>query len=480
MADYYPLLSRAVAGLTGQPATERQAIFVRAREALERQLRGFEPALDEAAIRTELDTLEAAIARIEAENAAATESVSAVEAAVPVAPLATSEPETAPADPKIDGQESSPARNDAPTHDAHENTPDAKPDTPDALAAEPSVAANDSVPPHIPPDVSPPTPPEIPPRPPAAENTPAVEQGDRTAPDSETLPPTLRPRMPARRETDTRKKPLALFAGIAVVAMLVMGLVALTQRGGPDRFKAPPLITAPDSSADSSKTEGRLAGSDAATKPAEPTTPPAKPTDDRRPPVVEPAPTPSAPTSPGTTASSVAAPTVSRAFMVLEIQGVTPNQFEGRALWSFAPDPALKGQRTLRALIDFPAGGLSVDFSIARHPDAELNASHTVMVIFEPKNGIENIREMSAVEWRERENQAGSVLAGMIVPVQDNIFMIGLDKTDAAQARNLDLLRSQKWMVFEIRLANGRRGAILVEKGVNGEKTINDALAAWK
>jgi hypothetical protein len=73
MADYYPLLSRAIASLAGKPESDRHAVYARARAALERQLRSFEPALGEEAIHTELDALEATIIRIEAEQTAAVE-----------------------------------------------------------------------------------------------------------------------------------------------------------------------------------------------------------------------------------------------------------------------------------------------------------------------------------------------------------------------------------------------------------------------
>lgn len=407
MADYYPLLSRAIVGMAGKPASDRAAIYTRAREALERQLRGFEPPLAEPDIRAELDGLEATIARIEAENASPATASSGVESLPGSGPVANTEP-----------------------------------------TAEPPADAA----PHVPPDTPP-------------LDMPAESAAPDTHPSSE---PTLRPRMPQRREEDGRKKPLALFAGIAIAAILVMGLVALTRRDGPAPSPQPPVIAAPGGG-DASKIEGRLSGIDPSPKPETPRTPAPPATGENK------------ATSETRPASSTPVPsTISRAFMVLEVQAGSPNQFEGRASWSFAPDPGLKGEKALRALIEFPTGNLDIDFSIARNQDAGLNASHTVMVIFEPRNGAENIREMSAVEWRERESQVGAVLAGIIVPVQDNVFMIGLDRTDAARDRNLDLLRTQKWMVFEVRLTSGRRGAILIEKGIIGDKAINDALAVWK
>ncbi|KAF0229577.1 MAG: putative CheA signal transduction histidine [Beijerinckiaceae bacterium] len=507
MADYYPLLSRAIAGLAGRPESDRHAIYGRAREALERQLRGFEPPLGDEAIRAELAALEETIARIEDEqNGRSAE-------ALPTAPPAPSEPKIEAkfkTEPESEIKPDSGAESGSRTELKPSAAPDAAaridesipPVTPAARITGPSPfkasrpTVNDLPPPQSAPVPPTPTPEALS----EAEPDAPVRDGDLasasgmpgTAPepmadasmDDVTIQPMLRPRMPTRRagETDTRKKPLALFAGIAIVAMAVMGLIALSRRDGPDLAKTPPIITAPESNPDASKTEGRLAGTDAPAKPVDPTTPPKASGTVQTPATKEDgkAAQGSPPGGPAAGGSTVAAVTpTNRAFMVLEVAGGAPNQFEGKVIWTFGPDPALKGQKSLRAGIEFPSGGLSIDFSIARNVDAGINASHTVMVIFDPKV-IDPIREMSAVEWRERESQAGTVLSGIVVPVQDNVFMIGLDKTDTAIARNLDLLRTQKWMVFEVRLVNGRRGAILVEKGAIGEKAIADALADWK
>lgn len=422
MADYYPLLKRAVAGLVDAPASDRLPIYSRARAALERQLRSFDPPLTEEAIRTELDALDGVIARIEAENTAPGET----DEAPAIAP-----PEDLP-----------------PTKDA-----------------EPAGATSGVL-----------------------ENSPA-DRAERIDPpalstDEPPVEAVIRPRAPMRAEPRSSKKSLALFGSIALALMVGVGVIALTRRNDPHRFQAaqaPPLVTAQPERVkpDESKTEGRLGSNDPVpsaptqTQPKDPVPPPARPVETR----------PAAPaeTAKSTPAiSSPAIPAVSRSFMVVEVPGSAPNQFEGRVNWIYSPDPSLKGQKSLRAKIDFANAGLAVEFSVARNSDPALNASHTVMVIFEPGNAIDNIREMSAVEWRERENQNGQTLAGIVVPVQDNVFMIGLDKSEAGLGRNLDLLRTQKWMVFEVRLANGRRGAILAEKGPLGDKAIADALADWK
>ncbi|MET3890649.1 hypothetical protein ABIE41_001725 [Bosea sp. OAE506] len=67
MADFYPILARAVAGLSDASPAARQAIYERARAALVAQLRSLDPPLGEAEIMRERLSLDEAVARIEAD-----------------------------------------------------------------------------------------------------------------------------------------------------------------------------------------------------------------------------------------------------------------------------------------------------------------------------------------------------------------------------------------------------------------------------
>jgi hypothetical protein len=69
MADYYPLISRAVAGLEKNSGDNRRALYERARAALLAQLRGVTPALNESDITRERLALEESIRKVEAESA---------------------------------------------------------------------------------------------------------------------------------------------------------------------------------------------------------------------------------------------------------------------------------------------------------------------------------------------------------------------------------------------------------------------------
>src|SRR5262245_58165496 len=69
MADYYPLISRAVGGLDKNTGENRRALYDRARVALVNQLRGVQPALEESEITRERLALEESIRKVEAEAA---------------------------------------------------------------------------------------------------------------------------------------------------------------------------------------------------------------------------------------------------------------------------------------------------------------------------------------------------------------------------------------------------------------------------
>src|SRR6201996_4646668 len=70
MADYYPLIARAISGLDpSAPGESRRALYERARAALIAQLRGVEPPLSESEITRERLSLEEAVRKVESEAA---------------------------------------------------------------------------------------------------------------------------------------------------------------------------------------------------------------------------------------------------------------------------------------------------------------------------------------------------------------------------------------------------------------------------
>src|ERR1700751_3399270 len=70
MADYYPLIARAIAGLDpSAPGERRRALYERPRAALIAQLRTVQPPLSESEITRERLSLEEAVRKVESEAA---------------------------------------------------------------------------------------------------------------------------------------------------------------------------------------------------------------------------------------------------------------------------------------------------------------------------------------------------------------------------------------------------------------------------
>src|SRR6202165_5346305 len=70
MADYYPLIARAIAGLDpSAPGESRRALYERAGAALIAQLRSVQPPLSESEITRERLSLEEAVRKVESEAA---------------------------------------------------------------------------------------------------------------------------------------------------------------------------------------------------------------------------------------------------------------------------------------------------------------------------------------------------------------------------------------------------------------------------
>lgn len=93
MAEYYPLLARAVAALPNSNPESRRSIYDRARAALIAQLRAVQPPIAEEDIQRESRMLDEAIAKLEAEaEEAAQKPAPPVEAPAPVPPPVSSAP----------------------------------------------------------------------------------------------------------------------------------------------------------------------------------------------------------------------------------------------------------------------------------------------------------------------------------------------------------------------------------------------------
>ena len=524
MADYHPLILRAVEGLDKNTGENRRALYERARIALVAQLRGVQPALDESEITRERLALEEAIRKVEAESAR----------------KAREEPRQPPA-PRAPAQRPAPPRPAAPPpaapppeqHHAPEPTytpPPPPPPSPpreraslggnqpslsdQALKGFREVVPNDGSPsaprPTPPrPEATRPEPPRQeyrrperpierpaarpapPPAPPAQEPHPLHEYGQLepdVQPDTSSWdqppqpddfdtqrPPSGRPRPqqyeteeadetpPPRRAQRTRRQPGAYSGLIKVIAIFAaIGVVAAL-----GFWQRHAIMGA----ASSVVAMVRGNGTPTATAP--------KPTTD---PNVR----PKIPDRIGQPQQS-AGPAVAQRVVLYEEDPDDPQgkRSVGSAIWRTEMTQAAPGRPAelmVKADIEIPDRRMTVTWSLRRNTDASLPASHTIEIVFNmpadsPAGGVQNV---PGVLMKQAEQTRGVPLSGLAVKVTPGFFLIGLSAVEADMQRNIQLLKERAWFDIPIVYNNNRRAILAVEKGTPGERAFNDAFAAWK
>jgi len=155
MADYYPLISRAVAALEKNNGENRRALYERARAALLAQLRGVTPALEESDITRERLALEESIRKVEAEAARQFVEASRQMSAAKIRqsrqwdePSKVRPPEARPAEPRRwdEGEASAPRRYVSPPSQAPQESAPASPQETARRAWSPAAAPARSLP----------------------------------------------------------------------------------------------------------------------------------------------------------------------------------------------------------------------------------------------------------------------------------------------------------------------------------------------
>jgi hypothetical protein len=494
MADYYPLIARAVAGLEKNSGEGRRVLYERARSALVTQLRGVVPALSESDITRERLSLEEAIRKVEAEAARQTREAPRLEP-VPgrrgvIKPAPSSDPppdfgsrRVAQGRPMADrsgyadeglrnfrdvvveaenlGEASAQASRSArqafaavPAPDLQEHAriePRLEPER--ARGPQRNANAYDPVPQHL--------------LEPAFEGSlePAVMVDDQRA-----SPARNRPQRGVAAIEDVENAGggswFAFLSPIAralkpLLALLVLALVIggiYWQRGNlagavrgllpPDRVGTSPGATAVPRDQARVKIPDRI-------KPV------------------------------GQNNAQPDADAGQKVVLYEEDPADTAGkQYVGKVTWrteTASPGPGQPPDLVVRATIEIPDRHMNVVWSLRRNTDKSLSASHTIEIAFTlpadfPHGGISSI---PGLLMKQAEQTRGVPLAGQSVKVTTGFFLLGLSAVDADVQRNVQLLRERAWFDIPIVYNDNRRAILAVEKGTSGERVFADAFAFW-
>ncbi|HEX5210632.1 MAG TPA: hypothetical protein VFW22_02715 [Pseudolabrys sp.] len=430
MADYQPLIARAVSGLDKNSGENRRALYERARTALVNQLRGVEPALDESDITRERLALEDAIRKCEAEAVKRTLAEPAEPAAKPRADQGLRGFRTTMADAEGLGGAAAAANRSA--QDFYEAVPGDH--LPRAETARPAA-------PYF--------------EPPTGE---PHDISDEMSPEpADTLPP---PRAEHDQELYARpRRSWGRAVKWVVLLLLLAGLAggAYWQRG--------PIMT-------------MVAKYRSATpqKPREAAAPQGTPKIADR------------VGSQGGAAAPSTAPAAAVAQKVV-LYDEDPNdpkgkRYVGSALWrteTVSPGPGLAPELAIRADVEIPERHMRMTFSIRRNTDKALPASHTIEILFTlPADFQEGgVGSIPGVLMKQNEEARGVPLAGLAVKVTSGYFLIGLSAVDVDVQRNIQMLKERDWFDIPLVYNSNKRAIMALEKGTPGARAFEEAFRAW-
>ncbi|KQP11630.1 hypothetical protein [Methylobacterium sp. Leaf93] len=522
MADYYPLLARALQAMPDRSPALRKAVYDRARGALIGQLRSLEPPLSEADIDLESKALETAISRVESEHGAPPATV-ANDVAPPVFAVPEERdvlPEAAAPDRSADterGRITEPGLPPAPEPNLgiRPSRPDRQP------AAQPDASAPEPLPPVAdgPAPVSQEPATVLPIKPRKAKSADRVAErkaareaarkasNDETASEGTEPEPASEPTpeppvaegatMPAaadggngrnRPRIDVvapRKGRPRLIRNVFVgsVLLIVVGLIAVAAfmlRDKPSDLQ-PGTTEAQEETSDSgaAKYADRIGGDAPAS--SERRDPSARQTLAR-----PPATTPVDPTKPPTQPDVAVA---QRAVLFEENTAggnAQPITFQGMVVWRLEAMNGEQGQpleTVIRGRVTFAEAGLSLVMTIRRNLDATFPASHTIELAFtttSPAGDTHSVQDVGLLSAKEEESGRGSPVSGLPVRVKENLFLIGLSSLQADVDRNTDLLEHRNWFDLPMKFAAGPRGVLTFEKGSSGNQVIRSAFEQWR
>ncbi len=480
MADYYPLIARAVAGLDKNTGENRRALYERARAALVNQLRGVDPPLEEADITRERLGLEEAIRRLEAEAAEAAEKAHE-EPVEPESPSLRDQALRSFRDTVAEAE----GLGDA-SHEASRTAREAYQDF-DEHADEPATgAAPADLHAHV--DAIPDEPPVEPAphyfEPPAEE--PAVEEhadheAEPMALPAETAPPEPAygrsrravPQPPVQPDEDDTEygRPVRSYGRIVKVAAVLLLIAAVAAAGYWQRQSVVNGYKSVVASLSRSSST--------------PTTPASKPAE-------APAGRPKITDRIGATNDSTVTPATAPAAAVAQkvvLYDEDPSdpqgkRYVGSAVWrteTVSPGAGLAPELAIRADVEIPERRLRMTWSLRRNTDKALPASHTIEIMFTlpsdfPEGGIANV---PGILMKQNEQARGLPLAGLSVKVTNNYFLIGLSAVTVDQQRNVELLKDRDWFDIPIVYTNGKRAILAVEKGTPGARAFAESFKAW-
>jgi hypothetical protein len=123
-----------------------------------------------------------------------------------------------------------------------------------------------------------------------------------------------------------------------------------------------------------------------------------------------------------------------------------PSVSMGSAVSSIIPtNPGQPSTLAVRVEIDIPDQKMHATVTIRKNTDASLPATHTIdlRATFADGTQIKGVKDLDLPRLRKDDSLSGDSIAGVKVKINDSYYLIGLTRSDAGAAHNLDLLATR-------------------------------------
>ncbi len=154
-------------------------------------------------------------------------------------------------------------------------------------------------------------------------------------------------------------------------------------------------------------------------------------------------------------------------------------QINAAVTWSYV-DNGTDGP-SIVANLDAPDRGLKIKLTIRKNTDQSLPASHLIEVVTNATSAFpgKGIGSVPRLVMKPAEDARGQPLIGASAKVADGFFWIALSALDSDVQNNLALLKDRGWIDLPLVYDTGQRAILTFEKGTPGDRVFAKAMAAW-
>lgn len=156
----------------------------------------------------------------------------------------------------------------------------------------------------------------------------------------------------------------------------------------------------------------------------------------------------------------------------------------GRVVWQTvreSPQPGKPQVTMVKARIEVPERGLTLNVTIQPNTDSSFPASHLVELRFQVSPDFDNkgVSNVPGLIMKATEQARGDPLAAASARISSGFFWIALAAPEPEKSRNITLLKERGWIDIPILYENNRRAILTIEKAGAGDRVVADALTAW-